>query len=1542
MAGPISRPPIMPPSTGLTTSDTKPTTAPKTPSTAELNRHADHLAETRRSGATGSAELTRGTAGLAKVAGSAQTPAIVADPVALMGQLDTATLSVNLPLKSTADLGRWISIREGTQAHLSLAVKDGKIDYANTKFEIRDLEGKDYSLDGPLWLDPEAVYIDSDGQLRAKMPCFPDPNITKALLGPDTDKVPTDPGEFLKRVTQGKDVAFEVVSSQRIGGAAPISGGAPKPSATDPGAPTDASNDNPLDEFTSLQDLNLSFDGTLKPGPMKLGPGATLNIAPGAKVSAEGTFADMDVEVHAPIKSMSLMEGQTRFQSGAGDVQMSVQFSKTDSGTTDMSLEMDAFEVNQLQLQTPGLGELSHQLSMGRLSLSGGPDAPLVSMHSKGTDTQLKVALQDLEMNDLSGRLVVEDTKGNPVELTLGRKVDGASEAMNVRGDLRLDSKAQTFELRADTEAVVAEVGQLGLVETGGFDLTMARGRISGAGALTVSHAEGVSRMNLEAHEGEAWTIETKLHDAQLGVATGDTKVHADLNTATEGTITLQKLDLSSDRPPVLEAAAAFKVGLDSLELPLGPNDTFRLKEGTEGTLTISELSWLEGDRSPKVDAELRLSVGSDAFLKPGDIPGLEGARVELDVDTGDTVLVLNAQLDREGELVLDCGFRLRDVNLKTDLRRGNPSVIPLATLPAERLGPVQEATLATVRPLVPNPSLLELPSQDANLNVPLPPAMVIQPKDTFGLIDQASLQIDLPLASMDGLRVATYDDTETVYRLGIADKVGAHVDIVFTRGEGPLSGSLQLESGRLQADGSRLTLDPPLEIDIDAQYFMPGPLEPSTSMKATVRALELRIDESTGEARFWPVVDLEGLLPGAAEAVGLGDTIRGMIGDKLGTALVGRSPFDPSMESLLGGLAEKVDLLSEPITIDPRSTPERAPGPDTAASSPGSSAEPSSMTLELDALLARVDFDNLDLSVSNASFSGKTLALGNGQSIAFGDDSDLTIEGSPSDFTIQGLARLGATSIGGPDLGLGLSEGTAEVSVRVSIDDNGDPSFELELSELQGRDIKLNARVGDLASRLDVQSVGGASVKVIYKPGQEPVFEADLPQVTADISSDGALRVGDQGGELNLQGQLAGTISFRDGQLRGDVDSIRLNAVGKGAMATGPLGPQGAATQLEVTGSGSFYTDATGTIHFESAGGAQSIKLNAAVNEAQGGQVSLRDAHVDSLSFGVSDADIEVRGIRGGLSGVLPIPGQVEAGSPDARIDIRSADVDGGALRIRGGAMETSSALNIMKLDASIADLATVGNSYTSIGLEQIDLEGRGTLAMRPDGGVDLQSAEDDPLRAKARLSESSMVTKSPQFELGFAAGAQLRASMHHLKFDPTEGRPNMDVLFEDTLLDAELKDGSVRVGGDGAPVSTVNLSAGTRVEGRLERFGFISGSAVGTSDLALNENPTDVVMSGNLRIEGNLAAAHELAPDAVERGIERLDELDVDTSAIRVEKVETDGTLRVIVGVQADEGDAFVARSHTEIDGGFRTRMRTKLDPAGMVRSALSDKKE
>ena len=112
--------------------------------------------------------------------------------------------------------------------------------------------------------------------------------------------------------------------------------------------------------------------------------------------------------------------------------------------------------------------------------------------------------------------------------------------------------------------------------------------------------------------------------------------------------------------------------------------------------------------------------------------------------------------------------------------------------------------------------------------------------------------------------------------------------------------------------------------MDIDAKYHMPGRLAPSTDVGATVYALEVRVDEDTGEAYLWPNVDLSGLLPGIAESAGLGDTVRRTIGDKIAEAMVGTSPFPADVESFLGKLSDNVTVLREPIVVDPNASVER------------------------------------------------------------------------------------------------------------------------------------------------------------------------------------------------------------------------------------------------------------------------------------------------------------------------------------------------------------------------------------------------------------------------------------------------------------------------------------------------------------------------------------------------------------------------------------------------------------------------------------------
>ena len=1040
----------------------------------------------------------------------------------------------------------------------------------------------------------------------------------------------------------------------------------------------------------------------------------------------------------------------------------------------------------------------------------------------------------------------------------------------------------------------------------------------------------------MRATPGEPWAIETDIHDAHLGMEADGAKVHADLSADTFGTIHLQELDISPHAPPVLDATAEFKVALDELSIPLGTDNKISLKKGTEGTLVISEMSWKQGDKSPAVEAELRLNVGTDALMRPGDIPGLEGARVELDVDTGDSILVLKAKLSREGELVLDCGFSLRNVELKTDLRRGESSVIPLATLPAEPLGAIEALEFNSVRKLTPKPELLALPAAN-DLELPQLSRVSIEPVATLGVLDSASIDISIPVGAMNKLRVLDYDGTETVSRLGIPDDVGAEVKIDFTRAAGPIGGSLAVADGSLLDGQSRLTLDPPLSMDIWAKYHLPGPLAPSTDLGATVYALEVRVDEDTGEAYLWPEVDLSGLLPGAAEAVGLGDTVRRKIGDKLGEALVGSSPFPADVQSFLDKLSANVTVLRDPIIVDPNASVETAPvntapqdGPN--ASIPG----------ELDALLEKIDFASTDIAVRNASFSDNTLSLGDGQSIQFAPGSQISVEGNPNDLTIRGHANLGQTILGNDDLGVNIGDGDADVLVRVYRDENGDPHFELTIDNLDASDVSLRAAVGSLRSDVSVDSVQGGQVRIAYHPGEEPVFELDLPKVEATLNANGSVCIDDHGGSIALGGKLSGSIGIKDGKLSGTVDDLDLTADGSGATSGTALGNQGVHMSMSLTGAGSFETDENGEIHFASKSGENSLKLNTQMQAADGSILNIDNGSVATVSVGLENTDIAVTGLRGGLSGLIPLPIPDE-NKPPALVDIRSAQVSGGSLQIGAGTISTPDKLVIENLDASIVGLDPITNKETDIEFKQIDIEGRASLSLGKDGALDLVSDGDAPLSARAQVGKCRFTTFSPQFNLEMRPNAQIASQLHHLSFRPEANNSgSVSVQFTNTVMDAELADGSVTVGAEGDALRRLNLKEGTRVQASLGDFGIHTGGFATSDDgvdMHLNEQPTDIVLSGQMRLEGDLAAAQDIAPEAVAAGREAMRERDFDDNAIVVEELGSDGQVRIILGVHADRGESFVARSHTSIEGSFNTTLRTTIDPAALYKKALSE---
>ena len=192
---------------------------------------------------------------------------------------------------------------------------------------------------------------------------------------------------------------------------------------------------------------------------------------------------------------------------------------------------------------------------------------------------------------------------------------------------------------------------------------------------------------------------------------------------------------------------------------------------------------------------------------------------------------------------------------------------------------------------------------------------------------------------------------------------------------------------------------------------------------------------------------------------------------------------------------------------------------------------------------------------------------------------------------------------------------------------------------------------------------------------------------------------------------------------------------------------------------------------------------------------------------------------------------------------------------------------------------------------------------------------------------------------------GAQISTEVSHLELSQVAEAPGVNIGFKNTELDAELQEGTVTVGAEGAALQKLHLKGGTRVRGNLGELGLKTGRFVNNPDdvdLTLANLPADVLLSGSLRLEGDLAAASDIAPEAVDAGRERMNEFEIPEKSISLDKLDSSGKVRIIMGVHAAPGAGFVARSHTAIDGSFNTQVRTTINPRDLLNRATTTEPE
>ncbi|MEL6543374.1 MAG: hypothetical protein AAFQ82_02040, partial [Myxococcota bacterium] len=273
--------------------------------------------------------------------------------------------------------GRWVTDGERAQSGRTLHPHDapwlreterGQGNRERTLIFLSDENGEPAELDGPLWFDPDRVYMTNDGRILADVPCLPDSwfDLTEEITGQKRID-PSQAGNLaraLLRNAEGSGVGERPPEVERI-----VNGLA-------------------QDSFRVF-----GAGGTLRPGPVRLatgsgpGEGLTLNLARGpngelSEVHTEGDLDRLTTRINARFASFDLTMDGTRTYSGPGTAEIEVvtQFHRGADGNYDFSRPPEvSVEVRNFQAENVNLATADgSRLRLGRVEGIGDPEPDIV------------------------------------------------------------------------------------------------------------------------------------------------------------------------------------------------------------------------------------------------------------------------------------------------------------------------------------------------------------------------------------------------------------------------------------------------------------------------------------------------------------------------------------------------------------------------------------------------------------------------------------------------------------------------------------------------------------------------------------------------------------------------------------------------------------------------------------------------------------------------------------------------------------------------------------------------------------------------------------------------------------------------------------------------------------------------------------------------------------------------------------------------------------------------------------------------------------
>ncbi len=494
-------------------------------------------------------------------------------PMEMLGNLHSGNVYVDMPLDSSLVKSRAIGIADDAKVRVRFAVKDGEIDFKNSKVELDGVRALGlFKIRG--------AYFNKKGKLKIDM-TGPDINISKAVVG--ESRVPRSMNQFSQALERKH-------GSKRSSGA-----------NGDSGTRAASGSSNTLDKFEGLQ---FRAEGVaLQPNKdLSLGEGNSLSFKPGTRVDLKGDLHNVELSGRVDLNHFNLNSNGTGVELDKGSVDFQATAHRSDSGVINAdvhlkNLNLDAPSISHSLGNNEGVHIRDAKIADGeihaRVTVGADGKAALPELHTKG-----RVSAGSVEYAD-SGRVV----KGNNLRLSLDARGGLGSGGADV-GTIKLN------DLNGEVSKVSLPIGEgekpfeleNAAIRNGSFErVRNAEGGFDHNGSI--EHFKGTLggeiNINGRKFKGELGSDKTTVEGGirfENNKIDGDVKIsktNVELNNANiplgteHGAINIRHASLTSDQPNAihLEGKRLGFEGGGRLEGELGRST---LRFGDKGSLTIA------------------------------------------------------------------------------------------------------------------------------------------------------------------------------------------------------------------------------------------------------------------------------------------------------------------------------------------------------------------------------------------------------------------------------------------------------------------------------------------------------------------------------------------------------------------------------------------------------------------------------------------------------------------------------------------------------------------------------------------------------------------------------------------------------------------------------------------------------------------------------------------------------------------------------------------------------------------------------------------